>query len=306
MIDIIIPAYNAHKTIGRALMSILRQLNRNDIKVLIVDDGSDETYDEIIKSFSSLLDIKVKRINNSGPGKARQVGINSTENEYIVFLDADDTLYNEYSILNLLSIISNSDLAQGKYIEKTEFGEKEMEPQYCYLHGKMYRRSIIEKNKLKFEYSTIKNGDIYEDSTFNQLYCLCCDNIATTNEFIYVYEYNESSLTRKERKVSVNLYNFIKATNWLIKEVEKRTFNKKEVNIAWDFCLAMYHCYFNYMLAPEECEFVFEDMSEIKKMYCKYIDYLLFEEKLAIYKIFNYDVIPIITINDFVSKIKEE
>ena len=175
MIDIIIPAYNAFETIGSTLGSIAKQINKESLKVYIINDGSTKSYDYIIKNYEKLLDITEITIENSGPGAARQVGVDSSNNEFIVFMDADDTLSNEYSLLNLINIINEADLAQGHFLEKRESDSRDLEPQYCYLHGKMYRRSINEKNNIIFDSKRRYNGDIYEDSSFNQLYSLCCE-----------------------------------------------------------------------------------------------------------------------------------
>ena len=279
MIDIIIPAYNAHKTLGRALLSINKQINKENVVVYIIDDGSKKDYSEIIECYSKMLNIKLIRIDNSGPGKARQVGIESSSNEFIVFLDADDYFYNEYALINLFNLIQDADLAQGRFLEKKPNETIERDPQYCYLHGKMYRRSIIEKNNIEFEISNIKSGDIYEDSTYNQLYTLCCDKVASTNELVYVYEYNDTSLTKNNNNTVVNLKQFISAMNWLIDEIEKRNI-KKEYDLAWYYCIAFYHSYFNYLLTPEECQFVVEDMQKLKKAYLDYFQQLTFEKML--------------------------
>ena len=57
MIDVIIPAYNSHSTITRTLSSIAMQLNKDEIKVTIVNDGGND-YKEIVKIFEPLLDIQ--------------------------------------------------------------------------------------------------------------------------------------------------------------------------------------------------------------------------------------------------------
>ena len=54
MIDVIIPAYNAHETIIRTLSSIAMQLNRKDLKVTIVNDGG-KNYNDIVNIFLPLL-----------------------------------------------------------------------------------------------------------------------------------------------------------------------------------------------------------------------------------------------------------
>ena len=66
MIDIIIPAYNAHETIGKTIGSIAKQINRNDLTVYIVNDGSIKSYDYIIEQYKSLLKIKEITIENLG------------------------------------------------------------------------------------------------------------------------------------------------------------------------------------------------------------------------------------------------
>ena len=303
MIDVIIPAYNAFNTLGLTLHSLARQINREDLKIYIINDGSNKSYEEIILNYSMLLDITEIYIKKSGPGKARQVGLDSSKNEYIVFIDADDTLYDDYSLLNLIKIIPESDLAQGSFIEKSENDSKIMEPQYCYLHGKMYRRSIIEKYNISFDVSKRNKGDIYEDSSFNQLYTLCCDKISTTTDIIYVYEYNPNSLTKANTDYSKNLHNFIKSMTWLGKQIELRNIQNSH-DIAWNFCIIAFHCYFHYFLASPNNDFVFSEMSTIKKIYTKYIDFLSFDEQLELYKFCDYPVIPTISFYEFMDRIK--
>ena len=55
MIDIIIPAYNAHNTIKKTLISICMQTVKDKINVYIIDDCSNEDYKEIINIFSTNL-----------------------------------------------------------------------------------------------------------------------------------------------------------------------------------------------------------------------------------------------------------
>lgn len=304
MIDIIIPAYNAYETIGKTIGSIAKQINRNDLIVYIVNDGSTKSYDYIIEQYKSLLKIKEVTIENSGPGEARQKGLDSSKNEFIVFMDADDELYREDSILTLLNIIHNADLAQGAFLEKTKDGEKVLEAQYCYLHGKMYRRSIIKEYKIKFDKKRRYEGDIYEDSAFNQLYSVSCKNVATTNEIVYIYNYNTNSITKSNNDESKHLYNFVDAMTWLSNEINKRKIENLH-DLAWNYCIICFHMYHKYLITENQSQFVFENASEIKKIYNKYIDNLPYEEQVNIYKFFDYPIIPKISFYDFMDKIKD-
>ena len=81
MIDLIIPYYN--NRIG--LLDTLKSVNTNIFKITIVDDHSTETP-IIDNSVAQVFRINV----NSGPGYARQLGINKTNNPYIMFIDTGD------------------------------------------------------------------------------------------------------------------------------------------------------------------------------------------------------------------------
>ena len=68
MIDIIIPAYNAHKTISKTLSSIALQQNVKDLNVYIIDDLSDKDYEKEYDLFKDVLNIKIYRLEkNMGP-----------------------------------------------------------------------------------------------------------------------------------------------------------------------------------------------------------------------------------------------
>ena len=102
MIDVIIPAYNSQDTIIRTLSSIAMQLNRDELKVTIVNDGGNN-YKDIVETFSKVIDVQeIGYETNRGPGYARQYGIDHTKEDFITFIDADDTFYEACS-LSLLS-----------------------------------------------------------------------------------------------------------------------------------------------------------------------------------------------------------
>ena len=58
MLEIIIPVYNSHKTLDRALCSIGMQTARRRLLVTIVDDCSDEGYDEILARYDGFKDFR--------------------------------------------------------------------------------------------------------------------------------------------------------------------------------------------------------------------------------------------------------
>ncbi|EPJ56259.1 MAG: hypothetical protein OFPI_00490 [Osedax symbiont Rs2] len=90
-IVVIIPMYNSENTIERALSSIAKQTVQAD-RVIVIDDGSTDSSCEMVRkhSKSKLISIDLISQKNSGPSAARNKGIESTTEDLVCFLDADD------------------------------------------------------------------------------------------------------------------------------------------------------------------------------------------------------------------------
>lgn len=90
LISVVVPAYNAERTIKRCLESILRQTYSN-VEVLLINDGSkDSTEDICLKIAENDNRLKVVTIPNGGVSHARNVGIEKSTGELITFVDSDD------------------------------------------------------------------------------------------------------------------------------------------------------------------------------------------------------------------------
>jgi glycosyltransferase involved in cell wall biosynthesis len=88
-VTVVIPAYNAKRTIGRALASVWKQ-NYPDMEVIVIDDGSsDGTGAAIHETRRGNLRL-IRLEENRGEGGAMNAGIQQAQTDYIAFLDADD------------------------------------------------------------------------------------------------------------------------------------------------------------------------------------------------------------------------
>ena len=102
-LSIIVPVYNRQDKIKRCLDSILNQLNES-IELIIVNDGSTDNTDEIIKQY---IKDKPKNIlyytkQNAGIAHTRNFGIEQAHGKYIMFVDSDDYLDNDLiKIINI-------------------------------------------------------------------------------------------------------------------------------------------------------------------------------------------------------------
>lgn len=242
-IDVIIPAYNVPDNIlFRCLASIACQDIATDLEVTIVDDAStNQNYASVIKNFESILKIHLLRYEvNGGPGVARQYGIDHTHNGYMTFIDADDTFNGAFALKALRNGIEmNNGLFQmcvGVFDEVHEEGLAPgdgpilmaHEQDLVWMFGKMYRRSFIDKHKIRFHETSRAN----EDNGFNRLFQLCTNEQEQINfiaAHVYYWHENPNSITRandcqysyggSERD---SFYGYVENMIYAVKEAKKR------------------------------------------------------------------------------------
>ncbi|KAF2780141.1 glycosyltransferase [Streptomyces sp. OM5714] len=93
-ITVIVPAYNAAATLGRALDSLVVQTCQ-DLEVLVVDDASQDSSRMVAESYADRipgLKLISRQTNSGGVGAPRNDGIRAARGAYVMFLDSDDEL----------------------------------------------------------------------------------------------------------------------------------------------------------------------------------------------------------------------
>lgn len=92
LVSVVIPAWNAEKTLARTLQSVLSQ-TVSSLQVIVVDDGStDDTAAVARRAAGADPRVTVVSRENGGVAAARNEGISLCTGKYIRFVDADDTL----------------------------------------------------------------------------------------------------------------------------------------------------------------------------------------------------------------------
>ena len=211
MISVIIPLYNNEKYFEKCINSIINQTYRN-IEIIIVNDGSIDNSFEIAKEYAN-IDNRIKLIDkkNSGVSNTRNIGIENSNGEYVIFIDSDDYLNIDYLerlicfnkekydvIKSGINLVNKNGKTIDKYlafdnnkkfsindaiylIKKTNF--------FNSACAQLIKKSLLSENKIKFN-DQINYG---EDLLFN----VECLNASSSNIFItttgYNYFQNESS-----------------------------------------------------------------------------------------------------------------
>src|SRR5687768_10729798 len=88
-VSIVIPTYNRAHLISRAINSVQQQ-TLTDWELIIADDGSTDSTDEVIQPYRSDSRIKYFKKNNSGAADSRNAGASRATAKYLTFLDSDD------------------------------------------------------------------------------------------------------------------------------------------------------------------------------------------------------------------------
>lgn len=242
-LEIIIPAYNAQTTIVKTLDSLKTQINLPKYHITIVNDYS-SGYEEIVNKYKEYLNIdEIITEENLGPGGARQYGIDNTNSKYIIFIDSDDYFTTETSLIDLYTEIekSQADLVISNFIYERDNLRTIKEYNPVWLHGKIYRRSFLDKNNIRFN-----NTRANEDNGFNSLIFLLNPIVVYLNKTTYVYQENPSSITRKDNRLYkfTGLEWYAYNINWAIEEGKKRNVNSTNLAIkAIGGLSVMYHYY---------------------------------------------------------------
>ncbi len=218
MISIIVPVYNAEKSLTRCIDSLLVQTYR-DIQIVLVNDGSKDKSGSICKKYAE-KDTRIKYIDkeNGGVASARNRGLSEADGEYIAFVDSDDcVLPNIYEMLFEAIKKRQSDLVICGYTQIDENGKKDI----CFGSTTIKGKNEIAKyvaehfnegsisspcNKLfkkKFITRDFPLGiSLGEDLLFNVRYFNNIETIEVIDVPLYLYyRFGENSLTSsyKER-----------------------------------------------------------------------------------------------------------
>lgn len=207
--SVIIPVYNAEKYINQCISSLLNQ-EYTDYELILVNDCSTdrslEVCEEFQKKYSNV--VIINQLQNKGVSAARNRGIEAASGEYILFVDSDDFVANNYfQTLHDLTKEYNVELisfghydyivdATGKTETKISGMNYAMSSNDTAPWNKLFFKTFfaspwnklfLKKTLFHYNIRFDENCVCYEDYLFNMEYCKHITTFITTDKALYYY-----------------------------------------------------------------------------------------------------------------------
>ena len=277
LLDIIIPQYNENdEMVSQLLDSINMQkgIDFNDINIVIINDCSNVLLSaELFYNYPKLKVKYLKMEKNSGPGVTRQFGVDNTKSPYVTFIDADDVLYDQYSLYIAISCIKEispevlfTSTAQEIYVNNViNYKVRRKKEVFRFLHGKFISRNFLNMNNIRFHPTLRSCEDSY--------YCiilLAIGKIEYVDYITYLWKFNDSSLTRKKRKYNIYIEHF---DDFFRGGIDAYTFIKDK-NPEFSEVFLIKIIFGNYIILNSNL-FDYKDLKFVKEEYTKKVEEII-------------------------------
>ena len=243
LISIIVPFFNIGTKIKKTLSSLLVQDQKDTFEVLFVNDGSSDNSVEIISTFKdiSLLNYSIINQENKGVSAARNTGVIHSKGEYILFLDSDDHINEQFIQRVLIEIKKEPDMIYWGYDSVDEEGKvlqkfcdaysycdnvKELLSAYLsfqtwiWTGSALYKKTFLKKNKLNFTEGKVFSEDI--EFIAKSIIKVC--EMVCIHETLSYYVQNPTSITKK---INYKRFQIIHT----LKTIENQLENRSELNL---------------------------------------------------------------------------
>lgn len=210
-VSIIVPIYNVEKYVDNCIKSLCKN-RREDVELILVDDGSKDNSSQIINRYQNKNGISIIHKENGGVSSARNAGLRVATGEYIIFIDPDDWVTDSFYELIPKLLIDDPEVVVMGYFNYNEINECkksiELTSQSMVMEvneaiplldvkgyffnfpwNKIYRKSILDG--IWFE-----EGTTYcEDLLFNVEVFKRIRSVKISSEKYYIYRTTVSSST---------------------------------------------------------------------------------------------------------------
>ena len=191
-ISIIIPAFNAEKTLHECLDSLFAQTIQ-DFEIVVINDGSTDHTESILAEYKQRFpnQLLYETVENGGQGRARNIGFKLSSGDYIGFVDSDDwidpdfcaemiaLLEKESADIVLCDVLGH--FPNGAVMQEAVFRQDRKIAAAGFANNKVFRRNLIED--IRFP----ENKLWYEDTEYTAIAIHRAETIAHIAKSMYHY-----------------------------------------------------------------------------------------------------------------------
>lgn len=166
LLSIIIPVYNVEKYLQKCLKSVFKNLPIKT-EVIIINDGSPDNSEEIIKDFAAKYnEILYIKKENGGLSSVKNMGLKQAKGKYVIFLDSDDYVSsNMYDTMLKKIIDTDSDIVYCDVLMTYE----DNTVKYVKMQNDMYKdqlMQILDNNLMAASWNKIVKRELYNGLIF--------------------------------------------------------------------------------------------------------------------------------------------
>ncbi len=229
-VSIVIPCYNQGHYLKEAIDSVFNQTYKN-VQVIVVDDGSTDNTKQVCNGFENKVQyVYVERV---GLSAARNIGVQFAKGDFVVFLDADDYLYENAVELNLyfFAAYKNNAFVSGAHDKIDETG--------TYMNADIATSkeagnyiSLLQGNYIAMEATVMYRIDLFFYFHFDTHLSSCEDydlNLKISRQFpVFHHEKKIAAYRMHSANMSKNINNMLENALKVLKRQEKFLRNGEE------------------------------------------------------------------------------
>ena len=264
-VSVIVPAYNAEKTIERTINDILLQTYR-DFELVLIDDGSTDNTGRICDAIAQ-DDYRVRVIHqkNAGLSNARNIGVANATGEYVSFVDGDDRIEKRYLEFLVQAITNNdADISCGRIDrvrEDYDLSENRTDYQVELFHNRETIQEMLTGRKLTVGACCrlvpriwqvrhpFLDGAYYEDLSNTYKINMMANQTAFVDAVLYHYVMRGGSITGKKTTSVKQCIDYYEAILSCSEEVLK-----KYPDLEQDVAVLKARDYMSLYLCIQRCE----------------------------------------------------
>ncbi|RZM27836.1 MAG: glycosyltransferase, partial [Pedobacter sp.] len=207
LVSVVIPCYNHAHYLSEAIESVLKQ-DYPHVEVIVVDDGSDDDTAGICRKYPDVKYLNTKR---AGLSAARNYGVKNCSGQYVIFLDADDSLITNAISIHIGHFMSNPSAVfiSGAHQRINEHRAPLPDVEALTKWGHCYD-ALLQGNYIAMEGSVIYRRELFHAFAFDTTLTACEDydlNLRISRNFptfthiniVAVYRIHQQSMSADKK-----------------------------------------------------------------------------------------------------------